>query len=123
MNRPNTSKNVDPKEILLVQTTCPDVETARQLTGQLLEQRLATCINLVNNVESHYSWEGKRKQGTETLMLIKAPALKYQALEAAILKDHPYELPEIIAVSLNAGLPAYLNWVAAANEAATPGDS
>ena len=106
-----------PNEILLVQTTCPDMTSARALTDRLLKARLATCINLVKDVESHYNWEGKRKQGSETLLLIKAPALNYAAREAAIRKDHPYELPEIIAVSLSAGLPAYLNWVAAADQA------
>ena len=99
-------------EILLVQTTCPDTEMARELTKRLLDQGLASCINLIEGIESHYRWEGELKQGTETLMLIKTPAARYQALEAAILQNHPYELPEIIAVSLSAGLPAYLNWVA-----------
>jgi len=116
MPSPNASQNAKPKEILLVQTTCPNIASARKLTDRLLKERLATCINLIKDVESHYCWEGERKHGTETLLLIKAPALKYAALEAAIRQDHPYELPEIIAVSLTAGLPAYLNWVAAANE-------
>ena len=104
-------------EILLVQTTCPDTETARELTKKLLVHRLASCINLIEGIESHYLWEGELKQGTETLMLIKAPAARYQALEASIIQNHPYELPEIIAVSLSGGLPAYLNWVATSSAA------
>ena len=69
-----------PNEILLVQTTCPDMASARELTDRLLAARLATCINLIKDVESHYCWEGERKQGSETLLLIKAPALNYAAL-------------------------------------------
>ncbi len=100
-------------EILLIQTTCPDKETARELSARLLDDRLVSCINLIDSIESHYNWKGKREQGTETLLLIKAPASRYPEIERAIEQNHPYELPEIIAVPVSFGLPAYTGWVAA----------
>jgi len=96
---------------LLVQTTCPDTDTARHLAKKLLDQKLAGCINLVDGIESHYNWEGERKSGTEVLMLIKTREALYPALEEAIVSGHPYELPEVIAVPVTAGLPGYLQWV------------
>jgi len=96
---------------LLVQTTCPDIESARELAATLLDLGLASCINLVPGIESHYNWEGERKSGTEILLLIKTAAQSYGALQNAITDNHPYELPEVIAVPINAGLPAYLQWV------------
>ncbi len=106
----------DPSKILLVQTTCPNKESAQILTKKLLEQGLAACVNIIDGVESHYRWKGEYRQGQEALMLIKAPAATYQQLEMVIVAGHPYELPEIIAVPLTAGLPAYLQWVAAASQ-------
>ena len=99
-------------EILLVQTTCPDQETARNLAKKLLDQGLAGCINIIGGIESHYRWEGEYRQGQEALMLIKTAAETYPQLEMVITASHPYELPEIIAVPLSVGLPGYLEWVA-----------
>jgi len=104
------SNQENPKH-LLVQTTCPDLESARNLAKSLLDQKLAGCINMVSGIESHYNWEGKRKSGEEVLLLIKTRAELYPALESQIASGHPYELPEIIAVPLSTGLPAYLNWI------------
>ena len=78
---------------------------------QLVEQRLAACVNLVPGLTSVYHWQGKLEQGTEVLLLIKTTAARYAALEKAIQARHPYELPEIIAVTLIDGLPAYLKWI------------
>jgi len=98
-------------DTLLVQTTCPDLESARGMARALLDLRLAGCINLINNIESHYRWEGETKQGEEVLMLIKTPADRYPALQQWVAENHPYELPEIIAVDVTTGLPAYLKWI------------
>jgi periplasmic divalent cation tolerance protein len=104
---------LDEPKILLVQTTCPDKESARFLAKKLLEQGLAGCINIIEGIESHYRWKGELKQGQEALMLIKTPAESYPELEMVIATDHAYELPEIIAVPLTTGLPSYLQWLAA----------
>ena len=103
-----TSQN---PETLLVYCTCPDETAGAELATALVEQGLAGCINVLPGITSIYKWHGEMKSGSEALLLIKTPARKYPALEAEIRDRHPYELPEIIAVSLNTGLPDYLNWI------------
>ncbi len=95
----------------LVLCTCPNHEAAEQLATLLVEQRLAACINIVPGLTSIYRWQGKLEQGTEELLLIKTTQNRYAALENTIQQQHPYELPEIIAVTLDEGLPDYLRWI------------
>ena len=97
-------------EILLVQVSCPP-DKADSISLDLLESGLASCINVVPLIKSFYRWHGKVQQDNESLMLIKCPADSYRLLEKRILDIHPYELPEIIIVSVSGGLPDYLDWV------------
>lgn len=97
----------------IVLSTCPDAATARTIATALVERGLAACVNIVPGVESVYRWQGKVEQGSELLLLIKSRADAYATLEQAILELHPYELPEIVALPLAAGLPAYLGWIGA----------
>lgn len=99
-------------ETLLVLTNLPDLATARRLAQSLVEARVAACINILAPCESVYKWEGKLETGQEYPMLIKTTRERYAPLEAAIRASHPYELPEIIAVPVVAGLSDYLDWVA-----------
>lgn len=105
-------------DALLVITTLPDAGTARALATQLVEQRLAACASIQSPCHSIYRWEGKIERTEEVTLLVKTRAARYPALEAAIRAGHPYELPEIVAVRIEAGLPAYLAWVA--EETAAP---
>jgi len=98
-------------ETLLVITNLPDRDSAAKLAHALIEKRLAACINILAPCRSVYRWQGKVEDTEEFPLLIKTTRDRYAALEAAIRAGHPYELPEIIAVSLAAGLPAYLDWV------------
>lgn len=100
-------------EILLVLTNLPDAESAARLAARLIEERLAACVNVLAPCTSVYRWQGAVETATETPLLIKTPRSCYGKLEQAIRQAHPYELPEIIAVPVAAGLPAYLDWVAA----------
>jgi len=100
-------------EPLLVITTLPDIETARRLAGTLVEAGLAACVNIGAPVTSIYEWDNELQQGTEVLLTIKTTRARYPSLEQAIARDHPYELPEIIAVPITAGLPEYLAWIEA----------
>lgn len=102
-----------PDEILLVLTNLPDRAAAEKLAAALIEQKLAACVNLLAPCRSVYRWKDALQSDEEHPLLIKTARARYAALEAAIRAGHPYELPEIIAVSLAAGLPAYLDWVAA----------
>ena len=91
--------------------TCPDAETAERLARTLLDRKLAACINILPGIKSLYTWKGASESAEEFLLLIKTLSNAYQAVEQAILELHPYELPEIIAVPIAAGLPGYLAWV------------
>ena len=95
----------------LILCTCPDSQVAEQLATSLVEQSLAACINIIPGLTSIYRWQGKLEKGTEVLLLIKTIREHYAAVEAAIRQQHPYELPEIIAVTLDEGSSDYLRWI------------
>ena len=98
-------------ETLLVITTLPDEKHAQTLATALVEAKLAACVNILAPCRSVYRWQGQIEDATEVPLLIKTTAERYAALEAAIRQQHPYELPEIIAVPIDRGLPDYLAWV------------
>lgn len=96
---------------LLVLTTMPDEAGAVLIARSLVEEGLCACVNLLPPVRSIYWWQGSLQETNEVVLLIKTSSERYPALEAKITTLHPYELPEIIAVPIVAGLPAYLEWV------------
>jgi len=98
---------------LLVLTNVPERAVAERLADMLIGQNLAACVNILAPCRSVYRWKGAVQHDEEHPMLIKTTAERYPALEQALRKGHPYELPEIIAVPIERGLPAYLEWVAA----------
>ncbi|MFN4324379.1 MAG: divalent-cation tolerance protein CutA [Azonexus sp.] len=100
-------------DIRLVITNCPDEETANRIALAVVEARLAACVNILPRVQSIYRWQGAVESAAEVPLLIKTTAAAYPALEAAIRERHPYDIPEIIALPIAGGLPAYLNWLAA----------
>lgn len=109
-------------DTLLVYCTAPDPDTARELARTLVDERLAACVNIVPGLSSLYRWQGRVYEDAEALLLMKTTAARYPALQERLRALHPYELPEIVAVPLSAGLPAYLDWVGA-QTLATPEDS
>ncbi len=96
---------------LLVITNLPDVESATRLAHRLIAERAAACVNQLASCTSTYRWQGKIETATEFPLLIKTSSAAYSRLERLIRETHPYELPEIIAVPVTAGLPDYLGWV------------
>jgi periplasmic divalent cation tolerance protein len=98
---------------LLVFTNLPDRGAAERLADLLVERQLAACVNILAPCRSVYRWKGAVQHDEEHPMLVKTTAERYPELEQAMRENHPYELPEIIAVPIEAGLPAYLDWVAA----------
>src|SRR5436305_12467615 len=102
---------------LLVFTNLPERAAAERLADVLLEKKLAACVNILAPCRSVYRWKGALQHDEEYPMLIKTTEERYAALEQALREGHPYELPEIIAVPIERGLPAYLAWVAAETKA------
>lgn len=98
---------------LLVLTNLPDQPAAEALARALVEARLAACVNILAPCRSVYHWQDTVESTDEVPLLIKTTAACYPALAAAICAQHPYELPEIIAVPITHGLPEYLAWIAA----------
>ena len=109
-----------PEETLLVITNLPDADSAGRIGRLLVEQRLAACVNILAPCTSVYRWNDAVETATEVPLLVKTTLARYPALQAALTEAHPYELPEIIAVPLQEGLPAYLAWVGAETLNARP---
>jgi periplasmic divalent cation tolerance protein len=99
-----------PQDTLLVFMTCP-AAAAETLAGALVELRLAACVNLLPGARSVYRWQEAVERADETLLVAKTSQARYAELEAEVRRRHPYELPEIVAVHLASGLPAYLQWI------------
>jgi len=102
---------MSPQDYRLVLNTCPNEAEAKRLAGLLLEQGLAACVNMLPGVRSMYLWKGQLCDDAEVLLLIKTTAASYAALEALLRAEHPYELPEIVAVSFTEGLEGYFSWI------------
>ncbi len=102
----------------LVLTTLPDADSAGKLARELVEQRLAACVNVLAPCRSVYRWRDDIREDGEVPLFIKTRTELYPALEAFLRQHHPYELPEIVALDVARGLPDYLRWIEA--ETATP---
>ncbi len=99
------------EQVLLVMSTLPDQAAALKLARQLVESQLAACVNVLAPCTSIYRWRGTVEEAAEVPVLIKTTVRCYAELESAMRAHHPYELPEIVAVPLERGLPEYLEWV------------
>ena len=99
------------KRHYIVLCTCPDEASARRIAEHLVERRLAACVNLIAGVRSVYVWQGETETASEVQLVIKTSVARYDAVERQIQHLHPYELPEIVAVPIMAGLEGYLEWI------------
>lgn len=102
--------------VLVAHCSCPDAETAARIARQLVEERLAACVQAIPGVTSTYRWQGELHSDAEVLLLIKTTRARFDALKARLPDLHPYDLPELIAVEAVDGLDAYLGWVEAETE-------
>lgn len=98
-------------EIVIVLTSLPDKEAAMRLARELVERRLAACVNVLAECTSVYRWKGAVESAGEVPVLIKTRSGRYPEVEAAVRELHPYELPEIVAVPVRHGSDEYLQWV------------
>ena len=96
---------------VIVLCTCPDDASAQRIAAALVEERLAACVNRIGGVVSTYRWQGKVCNDQEVLLLIKTTSERFGAVRERIVALHPHELPEVIAVDVARGLPAYLDWI------------
>lgn len=99
------------QKALAILCTCPDEATAAQLGKGLLEQGLAACVNILPAVRSLYHWNGELQDDAEVLMIIKTTGTRYDPLEAWLTRHHPYDVPEVLALSAQEVSGPYLGWL------------
>ena len=97
--------------VLIVFSTFPNEASAREAASKLIEDGVAACVGILPGMTSVYRWQGKTEESNEVLLMIKTSLEAYPRLESSLKGCHPYELPEILAVRAEAGLPGYLEWV------------
>ncbi len=100
-------------EIIVVFSHVPNMACAESIAKTLVESKLAACVNISSPVTSIYAWAGQVVQSEEIGLAIKTTCKDYLALATKLQSLHPYELPEIVAIPVTDGLPAYLQWVRA----------
>jgi len=99
-------------EYLQVLTTTATKQDAERIATELVAERLAACVQVVGPITSVYRWQGEMENSQEWLCLAKTTRQRYEAVEIAIRRLHPYDVPEVIATPIVAGSAAYLDWVA-----------
>ena len=97
--------------MLIVLTSISSADEAEALAEAIVNARLAACVQILPRMTSVYFWEGEVRREQEHLLLIKTLAEKYDTLETFIRKNHPYDVPEIIAISAEKVSEAYLSWM------------
>lgn len=97
---------------IVVLITAPSKDVGRTIAAALVEQKLAACVNILGPIQSIYTWEGRVQEEEEFLLVAKTwDELFEPRLIPAVRAVHPYEVPEIIALPILAGLPEYLDWM------------
>lgn len=96
---------------VIVFSNCPSLEEAKRIARGLIDERLAACVNIIDGVESIYSWQGKVEEGKETMLVVKSRRDLLGRLQERLAEMHSYEVPEAIAIPVVDGLPAYLEWL------------
>lgn len=100
-----------PSDECLVLCSCPSTDSARELAGELVEQRHAACVSILPGLTSVYAWKGQIESAEESLLLIKTRLANFSELERFIKQQHPYEVPEILAIPVQEGSADYLAWL------------
>jgi len=98
-------------DVLVVLVTAPSAEKAGELGRTLVSERLAACANVIPGLRSIYWWEGKVQDEPEALILLKTTRGRFEALRDRVLALHPYQVPEVVALPIEAGSENYLKWI------------
>ena len=95
-------------EHCIIYITAGSKEEANKLSRGLVEEKLAFCVNAVPGIQSTYQWEGKIHVDDEILLIVKTRQDRYETLEQWVKQNHSYDVPEIISLPIQKGLPEYL---------------
>ena len=107
---------MDMSDAIVVLVTVPNAETADRLGEALVGERLAACVNVVAGVRSIYRWQGAVARDEELLCVCKSTRAAFERLRARVVELHPYEVPEVVALPIEAGHAPYLSWIMASVE-------
>jgi periplasmic divalent cation tolerance protein len=99
------------EQFVIAFSTFPDVETARKIARELVENAIVACANIVPGVESIYYWKEKVETSPETLTIFKMTAARYPEFESRLRALHPYDVPEIVRLNIAEGSADYLRWI------------
>lgn len=99
-------------DVFVVLVTGPDREFLLRLGRRLVDEKLAACVNVTEGVRSVYRWQGEVHEEDEGLALLKTTRGRLDDLETRVVELHPYDAPEFLALSADAGSRSYLDWVA-----------
>ena len=97
--------------VIVCYCTCPDADSAQRIADALVSESLAACVSRLPGVQSTYRWEGKLVTEQEVLLMIKTTGERFDAMRTRLLTLHPYDVPELIAMPVENGHQAYLDWV------------
>ncbi|MEP6956077.1 MAG: divalent-cation tolerance protein CutA [Chthoniobacterales bacterium] len=98
-------------DVLLVISTFPDAEMARRVAREIVSDKLAACANVTSPVMSIYRWKERIEEAAETIVMFKTTTARLPELQNTLRERHPYDVPEIVALSITDGLPEYLRWL------------
>src|SRR6185369_2401486 len=96
---------------IAVFVTADDLELARRIAEELVQRRLVACVNIVPGIESIYRWHGALQRDREVLLIIKSSRHRFAEIEALVKELHTYQVPEVIALPIDHGSQAYLDWL------------
>jgi len=98
-------------EVFVILCTCPNTIEAEKLAAGLVENGMAACVNIFPEIRSIYRWQGVLHNDAEVLMIVKTTRSAYSRVEKWLSEHHPYDVPEILAIPVQAGSSGYLDWV------------
>ena len=110
-----------PKSLVVCYITAPTRAVAEALAQSLVgTHRVAACVNIIPNITSVYRWDGEVKTDEEVLMLVKTQSQLVSQLSSIVQQEHPYDVPEVVAVPIQGGLLPYLQWVEQSTTSSPP---
>lgn len=101
--------NIHPAPIVVFVTS--PKHDAKRIANDLIQHRLAACVNIVDHIESIYAWKGEVCEASESLLIIKTIETRFEALRIRVVEIHPYDVPEVISIPIQSGHAAYLEWI------------
>lgn len=96
---------------VLIYATFPNAAEAEKVGRQLVEQRLAACVNIVPGMISHYRWQGAVERAEEAVMIAKTRASLAEDATAMLRRLHSYETPAVVVLPLESVEANYLAWI------------